>query len=236
MNGGIQDQDLTTPVHDEIADWANENFSNILLDIVKPEIVCRYRYRYHYDQKKADKILEYITQYMFLTKKITNNLYKRAFEKIKFIGNEVPLINGKDFIKGNADAIIEYRLPVIHVDLDNFAFDLPQLNPDNDDYISGILESMLVFSDYSMLFEFKSKVLSKGELLRQIQTYKVCTYENGKHIDNVCVICQEENAKSIVELNSFYFLKYDPKKYKKTSVSEHLLEKLTNEMSQNVTD
>jgi hypothetical protein len=124
--------------------------------------------------------------------KYIENIIKELFitsDNIKILGCEIPLFTGRSYIKGYADILVQY---------DSY-FDFKK------------------FSTKKILFEIKSKIKSKGELLRQLQTYKVCYFdyngESGLGIHEFCVISPDKYAKDILELHNFRFLEYDDEKY-----------------------
>lgn len=80
--------------------------------------------------------------------------------------------------------------------------------PPNTNYIIGFLDMVVVYGSEQICFEIKTEILSLGELLRQINMYRM----HLPYHDAFVVVCPDDKFASKLKEQGVMFFKYEPDK------------------------
>jgi len=150
---GFQDKELTTPAHDAIMMWLNENINQVC------QVVLGGRHAWSdHDIKWADSVVRNRSFGRIASAVLPD--YPEDPIKVQRVEWEFPIMSGS-YMVGFVDMRAEVRLPCLVLE-------------DSSTTIKASTTTV------TLLFEIKPSIPSLGELIRQIQMYK--TYQEGWYI------------------------------------------------------
>lgn len=227
---GFIDDDLKTPLHDDIVMWADENIESIL-NFLFPgndsnileranyligeanELIEKKNYRTEtkarsiHQKTRCINTVDYDNQTVNIDLQALdiNNIAIPPYPNNVYIDDKIwekPVMS-KQYIIGFVDLYITFALPELRLtclDYDGRRFSF------NDDVRSAAFTFGAEYRCWRKLaIEVKTKIPSLGELLRQIRMYQ--EYMRCKYL----VVCPDSRFRKQIEDQGIMFLEYDPK-------------------------
>lgn len=200
---GFKDNDLTTPLHDEILLWLDENIEEVIKDLI--------RWNPEWEPSEIEaaqrRMLAYIEEQ-------SSCCYSRDL-KLEW-ENCIPPIPPKSELEIHTT----WEHPIVTSSKNKYIVGFIDLKADCDIPVRPITPSVVTYDapscprwyistiERTYYFEIKTTINSLGEVIRQIRMYK--EYAHGFFV----IVCPDDRFKEAIESQNITFVKYEPMRWR----------------------